>query len=168
MKLLIDQSPENEAVEIIIKCGLIDARLEKLIEQVRLYFFSVAAKRDGKTFQLRLEDIFYFESVDSHTFAYTEKEVYECSMRLYELEDQIAKTDFVRISKSCILNVTTLRKCARAAQRQNGSRARKWGKGRRHPPLCGSAQEKTRFVRRAERWRNSNFMLRWTAFPLPY
>ena len=99
MKLLIDQSPENEAVEIIIKCGLIDARLEKLIEQVRLYFFSVAAKRDGKTFQLRLEDIFYFESVDSHTFAYTEKEVYECSMRLYELEDQIAKTDFVRISK---------------------------------------------------------------------
>lgn len=109
MKLLIDQSPENEAVEIIIKCGLIDARLEKLIEQVRLYFFSVAAKRDGKTFQLRLEDIFYFESVDSHTFAYTEKEVYECSMRLYELEDQIAKTDFVRISKSCILNVTTLK-----------------------------------------------------------
>ncbi len=109
MKLLIDQSPENEEVEIIIKCGLIDARLEKLIEQVRLYFFSVAAKRDGKTFQLRLEDIFYFESVDSHTFAYTEKEVYECSMRLYELEDQIAKTDFVRISKSCILNVTTLK-----------------------------------------------------------
>ena len=109
MKLLIDQSPENEEVEIIIKCGIIDARLEKLIEQVRLYFFSVAAKRDGKTFQLRLEDIFYFESVDSHTFAYTEKEVYECSMRLYELEDQIAKTDFVRISKSCILNVTTLK-----------------------------------------------------------
>ena len=47
--------------------------------------------------------------MDSHTFAYTEKEVYECSMRLYELEDQIAKTDFVRISKSCILNVTTLK-----------------------------------------------------------
>lgn len=109
MKLLIDQSPDNEEVEITIKCGLIDPGLEKLIEQIRLYSFSVTAKRDGKTFQLRLEEVYYFESVANRTFLYTEKEVYECGMKLYELESQLAKTNFVRISKSCILNVTTLK-----------------------------------------------------------
>ncbi|WP_066686229.1 LytTR family DNA-binding domain-containing protein [Christensenella intestinihominis] len=108
MKLLIDQSPDNEEVEITIKCGLIDPGLEKLIEQIRLYSFSVTAKRDGKTFQIRLEDVYYFESVDNRTFVYTQQEVYECGMKLYELENQLAKTNFVRISKSCILSVTRL------------------------------------------------------------
>ena len=109
MKLLIDQSPDNEEVEVTIKCGLIDPGLEKLIEQIRLYSFSVIAKRDGKTFQIRLGDVFYFESVDNRTFVYTEQEVYECGLKLYELESQVAKANFVRISKSCILNVMTLK-----------------------------------------------------------
>ncbi len=109
MKLLIDQSPDNEEVEITIKCGIIDPALEQLIAQIRLYSFSIAAKKDGRTFSVSLKDIYYFESIDNRTFLYTEREVYECDLRLYEVEAQITKTDFVRVSKSCILNVRMLK-----------------------------------------------------------
>lgn len=109
MKLLIDQSPDNEEVEITIKCGIIDAALEQLIAQIRLYSFSVAAKKDGRTYSVGLNDIYYFESVDNRTFLYTEHEVYECDLKLYALEQQLTKTDFVRVSKACILNIKRLK-----------------------------------------------------------
>ena len=109
MKLLIDQSPDNEEVEITIKCGMIDPGLEKLIEQIRLYSFFITAKKEGRTYPISLSDIYYFESIDNRTFLYAEHEVYECGLRLYELEQQLTKTDFARVSKSCILNVRMLK-----------------------------------------------------------
>lgn len=108
MKLIIDQSLDHEDLEITIKCKLVDAELEKLIAQIRLYGFSITGKKNGATYPLRLEDIYYFESIDDKSFAYCEKDVYECSLKLYELEEQFAKADFVRISKSCILNIMKL------------------------------------------------------------
>lgn len=108
MKLIIDQSPGQEEVEITVKCALIDERLSRLIEMIRLYAFSIAGKKDGRTYSLKLEDVYYFESVDRKTFAYTEGNVYECEFKLYELEEQLAKTNFVRIGKAAILNVSVL------------------------------------------------------------
>jgi DNA-binding LytR/AlgR family response regulator len=51
-----------------------------------------------------LNDIFYFESIENKTFAYSVNEVYEISEKLYMLETQLEKTPFIRISKSIILN----------------------------------------------------------------
>lgn len=108
MKLIIDQSLEHQEVEITIKCGLIDENLERLIAQIRLFSFSIAGKKDGMSHLIRLEDVFYFESTDNKTFLYGEQDVYECSYKLYELEGHLASSHFVRISKSCILNVAKL------------------------------------------------------------
>jgi DNA-binding LytR/AlgR family response regulator len=108
LKLVIDQSLESKEVEITIRCGLIDPDLERLIAQIRLYCFSLTGKKDGSSYLIKLEDIFYFESTDEKTFIYCSKEVYESDLRLYELEQQLASTNFVRISKSCILNIMKL------------------------------------------------------------
>lgn len=108
MKLIIDQSLEHKEIEITIKCGLIDEDLQRLIDQIRLYSFSISGRKDGRIHQIRLEDVYYFESTDNKTFAYCEEAVYECSPKLYELEQQLANSHFVRISKSCILNIAKL------------------------------------------------------------
>lgn len=108
MKLIIDQSVEHKDVEITIKCGLIDEDLERLIAQIRLMSFSITGRKDGRSHLLRLEDIYYFESIDNKTFGYGEQDVYECSPKLYELEQHLARSHFMRISKSCILNITKL------------------------------------------------------------
>ncbi|RJE85237.1 LytTR family transcriptional regulator [Paenibacillus sp. 1011MAR3C5] len=108
MKLIIDQSLEHQDVEITIKCGIIDENLERLIAQIRLYSFSITGKKDGRSHLIRLEDVYYIESTDNKTFLYSEKDVYECHYKLYELEEHLANSHFVRISKSCILNIAML------------------------------------------------------------
>ncbi len=108
MKLMIEQSPQYGEVEITIKCGMVDEPLEKLIEQIRMYGFSIAGRKDGRTYQLALDSIYYFESVENKTFVYQAQDVYECGLKLAELEQSLSGTHFVRVSKSCILNVSML------------------------------------------------------------
>lgn len=109
MKLLIEQSLDIKETEIKITCGIMDERLKRLIEQIKLYSFSINVQRDGITFPIPLEDIFYFEAVDNQVFLYTKKDVYECNRKLYELEELLSDTSFLRISKSCILNTSVVK-----------------------------------------------------------
>jgi len=70
MKLSIEQSSENREVEIIVKCPYLDDELERLIAQIRLYSFTISGKKEGVSYILKPEDIFYFDSVDNKTFVY--------------------------------------------------------------------------------------------------
>lgn len=104
MKLHIEQSNEADEVEITIRCGMMDERLAALVRQIQLYTFSVPVQKENQSLTLPLEDVFYFESVDEKTFAYTADDVFTCALRLYELEQTLDKTTFIRVSKACILN----------------------------------------------------------------
>ena len=108
MKLIVEQSLDCTETEIHIRCGLMDERLKHLIEQVRLFSFSVMAEKDGASVPVVLEDIYYFDSVDNKTFLYVEKDVYRCDKKLYELESLLTGTSFVRISKNCIVNTAVV------------------------------------------------------------
>ena len=103
MKLLIEQSLNVKEPEITIKCGIMDERLKELIEYIKLYSFSVVGIKDKVKKSVPLESIYYFESVDNKTFLYTLNEVYECQEKLYELEEILKSTSFVRVNKKCIL-----------------------------------------------------------------
>lgn len=109
MKLIIEESPDCEETEVRIRCGLMTPELQELVALIRLHSFSVEAKRDGETFYLPLEDIFYFETVDGRTFAYTDDGVYELVLRLHQLEAELTKTSFLRVSRTAVLNVAKLR-----------------------------------------------------------
>lgn len=109
MKFTIEQSSDNNEVEINIKCGqIIDEKLQKLIDQIRLYSFSIVCKKDKEIYQISLKDAYYIESVEEKTFVYLEKEVYESNLKLYELEEQLKNTSYIRVSKSIILNIEKL------------------------------------------------------------
>ncbi len=105
MKLTIEQSLAHSEVEINIKCALIDPKLERLIAQIRLYSFAIYGKKGDTTQQVPLESILYFESIDERLFAYCQQDVFELESKLYEVEQQLGQSDFVRISKSCIVNI---------------------------------------------------------------
>jgi len=70
---------------------------------------TILCKKDEEECSVPVGDIFYIESVDKKTFAYCEKEVYMCSLRLYEIEKMVEKAGFVRVSKSTILNIERLK-----------------------------------------------------------
>ena len=108
MKLVIDNSDQYEETEIIVKCRNVNAELQKIINMLQNTEQSLIVQKDGSTEKLKYEEVCYFESVDDLTFVYTEKTVYRCREKLYELEQLLEKSTFVRISKSCILNIDYL------------------------------------------------------------
>lgn len=109
MKLIINQDESIKEAEIIINCSHVDKRLEKLSHYIRQYTFSLECEHDGSIYQLSLEDILYIETVDSKTFLYTTEQTYLCRHSLTALEEKFANTPLVRISKSCILNISYLK-----------------------------------------------------------
>lgn len=108
MKIIIEESEQQEDVEIIIKCAYLDASLQKLIAMISNASYTFKAEKEGKLYQIALEDIHYFESVDDQTYLYTKDDVYQCDKKLYELETLLEKTRCVRISKACIVNIECL------------------------------------------------------------
>lgn len=108
MKLKIEQSDNYNETEIIIHCNCIDENLHKIIEIIQSSSFVLTAQKDGRVMHIKPDLVYYFESVDDKTFIYCRDEVYSSPMKLYELENILKKSSFVRISKSCILNIDYL------------------------------------------------------------
>ena len=105
MKLVVEQSPGCKEPEVKISCSYIDGRLAKLIEHINMFAFSIKVQKDGALLAVALEDVFYFDAVDNRVFLYTEKDVYQCDKKLYEIEAAYENTPLMRVGKSCILNI---------------------------------------------------------------
>lgn len=105
MKITVKQDPKINETEITITCREIDTDLETIISNLSLIDNTAAGKIDGETYFIPMTDIFYFETVDSKTFFYTGDKVFELSAKLYQLEEKLIHTPFVRISKSVIVNL---------------------------------------------------------------
>lgn len=109
MKLTIQQDLSTQEDEIIIKCSYVDTRMQKLIDYIRQYTFSIKAQRDGKVYQIPIDEILYIESVDNTSFLYTEEHSYSCEDSLTNLENSLRYTPVIRISKSCLMNTSYLK-----------------------------------------------------------
>ena len=108
VKLNIKRSPEYKETEITIKCDTIDERIQKIIDIAQDSSDTLNVRLNDTSKKIEIKDIFYFESVDEKTFVYCRDEVYSSNLNLYELEEKLVNTSFVRISKSCILNIDHL------------------------------------------------------------
>lgn len=66
------------------------------------------AKKEDKHYKVNIDDVFYIESIDRKIFIYTKAETYEISEKLYILEEQLSNSNFIRISKSMLLNINKI------------------------------------------------------------
>ncbi|MDD6573333.1 MAG: LytTR family DNA-binding domain-containing protein [Thermoflexaceae bacterium] len=58
-----------------------------------------------EAYQIKLDEILYFEAVGSLCFAYTKTQIYEVKMRLYQIEEMVRPNRIVRASKSFLINI---------------------------------------------------------------
>jgi len=99
----------KEALQVIIKCPQTDDTVLRLKSYIELFDEKIKAKK-GEDFELvNIQDVLYFEAVDNRTFLYTADEAMEIKQRLYELEEMLSDKDFVRISKSQIVNINKIK-----------------------------------------------------------
>ncbi len=108
MKITIETLKPGEEEEIILRCAAVDEKILKLIQALKTEKDALTGYVEDKIQKLALKDIFYFESVDNKVYAYTAKQVYEVHKKLYEIEEDYADTDFLRISKATVVNVSKI------------------------------------------------------------
>lgn len=108
MKITIETPRPGEEDEIIVRCAALDEQLMKLIYALKMRQDKIIGYVEDKIVKLEPKEIFYFESVDNKVFAYTDKGVYEVRRKLYEIEEDFTHMDFLRISKSSIVNVAKI------------------------------------------------------------
>lgn len=84
---------------------------EKVTEAIELLTSSnevikhLLGRKEEKYYKVNVDEIFYIESIDRKVFIYTKTQTYEISEKLYVLEEQLASMNFIRISKSLLLNI---------------------------------------------------------------
>lgn len=100
---------EEDNTKVIIKCRKIDPEVLRLKSHIELFDQKLSAKKENEVYFINPLDVLYFESVDHRTFLYTEDDELEINQRLYELEHILSDKDFVRISKSQIVNINKIR-----------------------------------------------------------
>ena len=99
----------KEILQVIINCRQIDDEIMRLKCHIELFDKKLQAKKDNELHFINSFDVLYFESVDNRTFLYTEDDVLEVKQRLYELEVILSDKDFIRISKSQIVNINKIK-----------------------------------------------------------
>lgn len=100
----IDKAKE-EAVELFVHEH--NRSIENLIDYIeneKYKSIKLSCYKDSKIYKVKSDDIYFVETTKKNLLIHTEKEVYEYKNRLYELE-KILPSQFVRISKSTILNL---------------------------------------------------------------
>lgn len=109
MKLSMEESPAHTEPEIIIRYLTMDEPLKRVVAAIRLACGSLIGRQDEQSFVLNAADVYYFEAVDGRVFLYTEKEVFETSLRLYEIEAKYEESNFFRASKSVVANLSKIK-----------------------------------------------------------
>ena len=114
MKVTILDPEPGEEEELILKCAKVDDDVMKLIRYLKQGNTKLNVYRNGEIYFAAPEEIYYFESVDQKVFAYGKSEVYEIKNKLYELEEELPALDFLRATKSTIINLNKIKSLAPA------------------------------------------------------
>ena len=114
MKVIIQDIESKEEESIIIN---VKEMTEKIMSAINLLKSpdDLIAHLDNQIYRLPTVKVFYFESVDLKTFVYMEDTVYQSKLKLYELEELLNESDFLRVSKQVIVNLRKIKSIAPAS-----------------------------------------------------
>ena len=105
MKIRINQDKTMSEIEVIVNCPTVDARVRNLLDALRQCAVSLMGMAEDMTVCVPLHTILYIESINRKTFFYDENRVFRCKDSLTALESLLEQYRFLRISKSCIVNI---------------------------------------------------------------
>lgn len=105
MKILIEEPAAGEEEQIIIRCREMSKELFQLIDQLKSQRHTLIGMDGSDIHRIDPSMIYYFETVDNKVFIYCREKVFESRHKLYEIEELFTNSDFLRVSKSVILNL---------------------------------------------------------------
>ena len=106
IKIEIDENLTEE--EIVIRGSALTeemAAVQRAVADVLARKQTLTFYKNETEYYIPLDEILFFETEDGGISAHTSAEVYTVKYKLYELE-QVLPRNFIRVSKSTILNVS--------------------------------------------------------------
>lgn len=109
MILKTEQDKTCIDIEVYVRYAELDSRTQRIISLIRSFDKSIKCREESAERFIGVSEIYYIESVDKRTFIYTNDSFFQTEQRLYQLEQELATLGFVRVSKSCIVNINSLK-----------------------------------------------------------
>ena len=101
---LVNNKLDNSEIRINIEYAEKNEDIKNLINHIQEYDKRKMVVFDGyNMIQINTEEIIYFYSDGNYNFCKTKEKEYRIKSKLYEIEKK--SNDFLRISKSCIVNI---------------------------------------------------------------
>ena len=109
MKITINVEPTAKETSLLVTCNELTPQVEKLLAAIRILDKQITANKGDSVCLIDLADVFYIEALERKTFIYTDKDVFDSDMKLYELEAALAQYDFIRVSKNTICSLRKIK-----------------------------------------------------------
>ncbi len=105
MKITINIDENVPETEIQINCNQLTDEIENIMATLRIINQQMLVSKDDENHLLDVSRISYIETLERRTFVYTEHDIFESKLKLYEMEEKLCSLGFFRISKSCLVNL---------------------------------------------------------------
>jgi len=106
---IIKRQVEEQPLTVIIEYPKWDPAVERLVQKIESINVRFQGRLEDKAVSIDASDVYYLENVERKVFLYAKEQVYRYEGNLAELEPKLAGTEFVRISRTCIMNAEHLR-----------------------------------------------------------
>lgn len=110
MKITIESPLPGEEDEIIIKMAELNDDVLKIVRQLKdgASKENLAVYTDDSIRMVPTRDILYFDAADDHVFAYTKSSCFDTRKKLFEIQELLSGSSFLRISKNAIINIKAI------------------------------------------------------------
>lgn len=105
MKIIIETPEKDEEDKIIISMHKLNENVLKLISALKMQQDTLIGYKEEQMYRIHPDEVYYFETVDNKSYMYCRESVYEIKQKLYQIEEVYGVSDFLRISKSVIINM---------------------------------------------------------------
>jgi DNA-binding LytR/AlgR family response regulator len=110
MKLIKTREENIEENYLELHYDMIDEETKAVLDRLRDTLRYIEGTTEKGKVTVALTDIFYIETVDRKTFAYTKDTCVEIREALRDIIEEFENIGFVRISKSAVVNIYKIQK----------------------------------------------------------
>ena len=111
IKIFTNISKEFKETTLTITAPILTEEIQGIIEYASNSKVpsKIMANKNNEIYFIKIEDIICFFSQDKYNYIRTKDGIYRLKYKLYEIEEVFDSKDFIRISKSCIININQVK-----------------------------------------------------------
>ena len=111
IKIFTNISKEFKETTLTITAPVLTEEIQGIIEYASNSKVpsKIMANKNNEIYFIKIEDIICFFSQDKYNYIRTKDGIYRLKYKLYEIDEVFNSKDFIRISKSCIININQVK-----------------------------------------------------------